>query len=113
VHPDLATMTERATRLRAEVVGGSPTDELLTAVDDALADGYALALHADAWAMRVGQRLHDLINEAVGSDRDRRLRALSDERTCCQRELDDLRRALVGLRAARDGLRDRSRATSA
>lgn len=113
MHPDLVTMTERATRLRAQVVGGSPTQQLLTEVDDALADGYAMALSGDAWSMRVGQRLHDLIVQAVGNDRDQRLRALSNERACCQRELDDLRRALVGLRAARDSLRARSRAPSA
>ena len=113
VHPDLATMTERVTRLRRDVVDGSPTEELLTAVNDALAEGYAQALDGDAWSMRVNQDLHDLISEAVGNDRDQRLRSLSNERLICQRELDELRRALVGLRAARDRLRARSRAPSA
>jgi hypothetical protein len=87
VHPDFATMTERATRLRAEVAGGTPTDELLAAVDNVLVDGYALALTGDAWSMRAGRRLHDLITQTGGSDRDRpRATACAPRRGRVQRD---------------------------
>ena len=45
-------MTERVARLRAGAAGGDPSRELLARIEDALSDGYGLALMGDAWSMR-------------------------------------------------------------
>jgi hypothetical protein len=97
VPPDLASITQRVTRLRARpVVGARPDAEL----EDALAAGYAAALAGDAWSMRTEQRLYELMSEltpGAGGE----LRALATEHVRFQRELVALRRDLAELARAR------------
>jgi len=82
-------------------------------IDDALSEGYAQALAADAWLMRTEQRLHELIDDASLAARGRDLRALSGELARVQRRLAELRRELEALRRDNDRLRTRSHVSSA
>ena len=106
MQPDLATMIKRLGALRARVEGGEEAP--LAQIEEALTDGYAEALAADAWSMSTEDRLQELITNASIPVRGRELRALATEHQCFQRDLIALRRELAALRRDRDGRRAHS-----
>lgn len=105
--PDLAVAIEKVIGLREEAARGVPCDALLAQIEDGLSEGYAEALAADAWSLRVEEQLHGLIGDTVAPGRFR-LRALALEHVRFQRELISLRSELAGLRRDRDRLSVRS-----
>lgn len=110
--PDLSNVVERVTRLRARSLAAAGSDALRVELEDALAEGYALALAGDAWSMRTEQRLHELLSElapGVGPE----LRDLATEHARFQREHVALRRELAELSRDRDRLRSSSPAPPA
>jgi hypothetical protein len=109
MRPDLSTISDRVTSLRAESAGDAATDELLADIEDALMEGYAWALSGDAWSLATEERLHELMTDP---DSGGELGELAADHARFQRQLIGLRRALSELWRDRDRLREQLRATA-
>ena len=112
MRPDLATIVERVTLLRAQCAS-APDGTLLDQIEDVLSEGYGQALAGDAWSISRERRLQQIISERDQPLRGQRLRCLADEHARFQRELVALRRELAALRRDRDRLAVAARLDSA
>ena len=106
-------MTTQVAGLRREAIGYEPPKALLERIEDALSEGYGLALEGDAWSMRSEERLHEIISDTTTPVRGRALRTIATEHARFERDLIALRRELAELRRQRDRLYARSHASSA
>jgi hypothetical protein len=113
MRPDLLEMTERVARLRDDAVIGDACPQLLARIEDALSEGYGLALTGDAWSIRNEERLHEIISDTNTPVRGRALRTIATEHARFERDLIGLRRALAELRRDRDRLCARSHSAPA
>jgi hypothetical protein len=108
MRPDVQSATDRVIAIRARLRGEPGREGSLKECDDALSEGYAQALTADAWLARTEQRLHELIDDTSIPVRGRDLRMLVREHGEVERAVIELRRELDGLRRDHDRLQARS-----
>ena len=113
MRPDLETATERVMATRVRLARSPDPEPWWPEIEDALGEGYAEALAADAWLAQAGRRLRALIDDASGAVGGRELRTLAGERAEFERGLLALREELAALRKLHYGLRARSHARSA
>lgn len=106
-------MSERVVKLRLEAAGIVQSEALLAQMEDALSEGYGLALAGDAWLMRFEERLHEIIDDASSPVRGGALRTVASEHARFERDLIGLRRELARLRGERDRVHARTFARSA
>lgn len=109
----LADMTRRAAGLRDEVARGTRSEALLARIEDALSEGYSVALAGDARSMRAEERLHAIVSDPSVPVRGATLRTIAREHATLEAEIVALRRALAELRRERDRLLAASPAPSA
>ena len=109
MQPDLTPITGRVAGLHAASVDDSSAEGLLAEINDALTEGYAWALHGDAWSIATEERLYDLMTEPGSSGE---LGSLAADHAVFQRQLMELRRSLSELWRDRDRLRGNPRAAA-
>ena len=88
----------RVEELSARVAAGRADAKLLRDLDDALSEGYALALALDGKRLRLDRRIAKLAEAIDDAAAARELRALALERRAVAREADELRERLGCLR---------------
>jgi hypothetical protein len=102
MRPDVETAARRVAETRARLAR-LPAGQVVTQeVEDALGDGYALALEGDAWLMHADERFEALIDGPSETVSGREVRALRHERQTFTRDLAALRAELALLRDAHE-----------
>lgn len=94
-------------------MGFTTPTALLERIEDALSEGYGVALEGDAWSLHSAERLHEIISDTRTPVRGRAVRTIATEHARFKRDLIALRCELAQLRRQRDRLYARSHAYSA
>lgn len=105
MRPDIESVTAEIAAIRARL-NRAPERIADQEIEDALCDGYTLALTADAWLTERSQQLQELLDDRSTAVRGRELRELAGDHAQVRRSLVNLRAELEGLRQERDRLLD-------
>lgn len=103
MRPNIESVTAHIAAIRAGLLD-APDRMPLQEVEDALCDGYTLALTADAWLTERSERMQKLLDDSSATVRGRELRELAGESAHVRRSVVDLRDELETLRHERDRL---------
>lgn len=105
MRPDIESVTAKIAAIHARL-DRAPERIADQEIEDALCDGYTLALTADAWLTERSQQLQQLLDDSSTAVRGRELRELAGDHAVVRRSLLNLRAELEGLRQVRDRLLD-------
>lgn len=101
MRPNIEAVTAQIVAVRAKL---QQAPVPLQEVEDALCDGYTLALTVDAWLTERTERLEEMLDDTAVRGRD--LREIASDNAHVRRSVAELRSELESLRRERDRLQD-------
>ena len=111
MRPNIESVTAHITAIRVRLQD-APDRMALEEVEDALCDGYTLALTADAWLTERSERMQELLDDSSTAVRGHELREMAGDSAHVRRSVIDLRDELETLRHERDRLLAHAQATN-